>query len=240
MKKDRVKIDFTQLNNAIHAICGSDRHADYSTKVKNLHDRYLDALRIKVAANGMKYPSIRIDNQWLERVDTDMHLSSYEPDLNAFIKSVDNANAAFAQWYANAQHSIRMAKELAAENGKDGIPRDYSDIKFIEDNNEVQSIRVVPSKEEKRKFELEKLDNQEHANNILRKLCDEEEKLKDEIISYKKEWEASTDGQIQKQIVAEIDAKNVQIRNCKTVVEFLKLCPNPTTEEMKIFDSNRV
>lgn len=238
MKKDRAKIDFTQLNNAIHAIRGSERHADYSTKVKNLHDRYLDSILLKAAANGMKYPNIHINNQWLERVDTDMHLSSYEPDLNEFIKSVDSANAAFVQWYANAQHSIRIAKELAVENGKDGIPRDYSSIKFVE-KNEVQSIHLVPSKEEKRKFELEKMCAQEQANNTLRKLCDEEDKLKEEIDAYKEEWKSSPEWQIQKQIVAEIDAKKLQIRNCKTVVEFLKLCPSPTTKEMEIFDSTR-
>jgi hypothetical protein len=61
----------------------------------------------------------------------------------------------------------------------------------------------------------------------------------DELSAYSSIWFASPEYTASKTIINEIDAETGRISSCKTLAAFLKMFPNPTTEEVEIFDNSR-
>lgn len=237
------QINFDKINRAIHGIRGSERHSEFEKKAKELSVAFRLAKENFSKATKLE-PSSMLTTRtvaWYNEFDTQAYIGwDDKPTVAELEEIVESAKKGFDNWVNKTTAAIEFAKVLASDYPEDGAPRDHNYIQFTNNNNWGGDIvRLIPTEKEKARFATVKEKACIDAQSEITRIEGAVSVFTDELSAYSSIWFASPEYAESKQRVNEIDVKNGRIRSCKTLAAFLKMFPNPTTEEVAMFDKSR-
>lgn len=238
------QLNFDKINKAIHGIRGSERHSEFEKKAKELSVAFRLAKENFSKATKLE-PSAMLTTRtvdWYNEFDTQTYIVwDDKPTVAKLEEIVESAKKGFDNWVNKTIAAIEFAKVLASDYPEDGAPRDNNYIQFTNDNNCGEDIvRFIPTEKEKARFATVKEKARIHAKSEITEIEGDISVFTDELSAYSSIWFASPEYAESKSKINDIDIKNGRIRSCKTLSAFLKMFPNPSAEEVEIFDSNRV
>ena len=237
------QINFDKINKALHGIRGSERHSEFEKKAKELSVAFRLAKENFSKATKLEPSSILTTRtvEWYNEFDTQTYIVwDDKPTVAELGEIIESAKKGFDNWVSKTIAAIEFAKVLASDYSEDGVPRDHNYIQFANDNNcGGDIVRLIPTEKEKARFAAVKEKARINAKTEITEIEGEVSVFTDELSAYSSIWFASPEYAESKSKINDIDVKNGRIRSCKTLAAFLKMFPNPSSEEVEIFDNSR-